>query len=92
MMCAAAIKDGAGLEEKADTGIVNQHAYGVIAAKTITYDGETRVIVQMRNPWGSFEWKGDFSDNWDGWTPELKKQVNFVNADDGCFWMPYEDF
>jgi len=46
----------------------------------------------LRNPWGTFEWTGDWSDKSTKWTPELKKQLNFVAADDGIFWMPVEDF
>ena len=46
----------------------------------------------MRNPWGSFEWKGDWSDNSPCWTDQAKKQVNLKNVDDGSFWMDLENF
>jgi len=49
--------------------------------------------VKLRNPWGSGEWIGDWSDNSDLWTDELKDQVSFDGGhDDGIFWMSYEDF
>jgi len=38
------------------------------------------------------EWTGDWSDNSDKWTPELKKECNLVVAEDGLFWMALEDF
>lgn len=38
------------------------------------------------------EWQGAWSDNDSRWTPELKKQCNWVAADDGSFWMAIEDF
>jgi len=29
-------------------------------------------LVELRNPWGSGEWTGAYSDNSPEWTPELK--------------------
>ena len=49
--------------------------------------------MKLRNPWGSFEWNGDWGDQSDCWTPELKEQVNLVaDTEDGTFWMSFEDF
>ncbi len=46
----------------------------------------------MRNPWGYGEWKGDWSDSSDKWTPELMKECDHKIANDGIFWMTPEDF
>ena len=46
-------------------------------------------LVKLRNPWGKGEWSGDWSDGCYKWTPQLKKQLNFVNQDDGSFFMSY---
>ncbi len=46
----------------------------------------------MRNPWGKYEWNGDFGDKSKLWTPKLKEQVGFVGGDDGVFCMKLEDF
>lgn len=48
--------------------------------------------MKLRNPWGSFEWKGDWSDNSEFWTDQAKKQVGLTTADDGSFWIDYEEF
>lgn len=59
--------------------------------------GKTVNLLQLRNPWGKFEWKGKWSDTSDCWTEETKKQVS-LNADsdpsegDGLFWMSFKDF
>lgn len=47
-------------------------------------------LVQLRNPWGDFEWKGDWSDSSDLWTDEIKKQVEYNDAE-GLFWMSFKD-
>jgi hypothetical protein len=56
-------------------------------------DGEKLRLLQLRNPWGTFEWKGDWSDKsalW-GQYPSVKKDLH-VDADDGAFWISYDDF
>ena len=46
--------------------------------------------MQLRNPWGDFEWKGNWSDESDLWTEDTKAQVDFKD-EDGLFWMSLED-
>ena len=47
----------------------------------------------MRNPWGNFEWHGDWSDrDTINWTSELKSKLDFQNKNDGSFWMSWNDF
>jgi hypothetical protein len=50
-------------------------------------------IVNIRNPWGSFEWTGDWSDNSHLWTSQIKQEVGFDGMkEDGIFWMSFQDF
>ena len=77
-------------------GIVQGHAYTFLNATLLdTGEGEERVV-QLRNPWGSGEFKGKWSDSYHGWKkisePE-RKRIDFdSNRDDGIFFMTYEDF
>ncbi len=48
------------------TGLVAGHAYGILNV-LLTKDGKFKLI-QLRNPWGSFEWKGKWSDGSREWT------------------------
>lgn len=74
-------------------GLITEHSYGLIAAKRLKdKNGKEIQLVQLRNPWGNFEWNGDWGDTSDLWTDELKRECNFsANADDGLFWMSFED-
>jgi hypothetical protein len=54
-------------------GLVDAHAYSLISAKIVTYKGRQTKLVQVRNPWGKREWKGDWSDSWPGWTDKVKE-------------------
>lgn len=45
-------------------GIVNNHAYSLLNV----YEHENRNIYKIRNPWGKFEWKGQYHDNSPLWT------------------------
>lgn len=42
----------------------------------------------MRNPWSTEGYYGPFSDKSNYWTASYKQQVNYVNANDGKFFMP----
>lgn len=74
-------------------GIIQGHAYTILDSKeVINKEGQKERIIQIRNPWGEFEWKGDWGDDSNKWTPKLKKECKLVKADDGIFWMSVLDF
>mmetsp|Transcript_8610 Transcript_8610/g.8569 ORF Transcript_8610/g.8569 Transcript_8610/m.8569 type:complete len:676 (+) Transcript_8610:23-2050(+) len=75
-----------------ELGLVTLHAYSVIAAREVTSRRGPEKLLQIRNPWGEQEWQGDWSDNSDLWTPELKQELGWSNVNDGTFWMAYDDF
>ena len=84
---------GAGSQSGKDTdtndqGIVKGHAYSILEVKQV----DKHRLLQMRNPWGHKEWSGRWADNSPEWTPRYKKLLNYVNADDGTFWISIEDF
>jgi len=60
----------------------------------ITGNAKHHKLLKLRNPWGTFEWKGDWSDKSKLWkeNPHIAKKLEFEDSDDGCFWMSYEDF
>ena len=70
-------------------GLVPGHAYSLIEAK----EYKNVKLVKIRNPWGQFEWDGDWSDKSSKWTDEMKNAFNpILDEDDGTFWMSFEDF
>lgn len=71
-----------------ELGLISNHSYGIL---NILEKGSIKLI-KLRNPWGKFEWNGDWSDNSKKWTPELKKMAVLTEKDDGSFWMCLKDF
>ena len=70
-------------------GLVPGHAYTIILVK----EALGHRLLNIRNPWGTFEWDGDWSDKSSLWTKEMKAEVKPVLEDnDGTFWMSYNDF
>lgn len=71
-------------------GLVGGHVYSVL--KVVEAGGE--MLVCLRNPWGTGEWAGKWSDkNTNGeWTDAMKAATGFTNAQDGTFWMSIQDF
>ena len=70
-------------------GLVPGHAYAIIQCK----EAHGNKLLNIRNPWGNFEWDGKWCDSSPLWTHEMKEAVKPVlNEKDGTFWMSYEDF
>lgn len=47
-------------------------------------------LLNIRNPWGTFEWDGDWSDKSNKWTQEFKDHFKPVlDENDGTFWMSF---
>lgn len=71
-------------------GIVPGHAYSIIGAKQYK---NTRLL-NIRNPWGQFEWGGKWSDqDKASWTREMVQAFKpEFNTADGSFWMDYSEF
>ncbi|CAG9328628.1 unnamed protein product [Blepharisma stoltei] len=92
IMCAQAGSTKASQRLLESMGLVGAHAYAIIqSAEVETADGKVK-LVELRNPWSTLEWKGDWSDHSDKWTPELRSALHVTDEDDGTFWMSYEDF
>lgn len=73
-------------------GLVPEHCYGIIRAARVKDKKKKLVeLVQLRNPWGNFEWTGRWGDKSDCWTKKLKKELNYEFKDDGLFWMEFQD-
>mmetsp|Transcript_7006 Transcript_7006/g.17882 ORF Transcript_7006/g.17882 Transcript_7006/m.17882 type:complete len:470 (-) Transcript_7006:265-1674(-) len=96
VMGASMIVKEAEREEKMDDGLVAGHMYSILqvrrAGATMGMGGTK--LLKLRNPWGTFEWKGAWSDGSKEWSdhPGIKREVDYKDTDDGTFWMEYRDF
>uniref|UniRef100_A0AC34QKD3 Calpain catalytic domain-containing protein n=1 Tax=Panagrolaimus sp. JU765 TaxID=591449 RepID=A0AC34QKD3_9BILA len=88
--------DPASFEAKTSTGLVRGHAYSVTGLQTVHGPYGETVLLRIRNPWGNeAEWNGAWSDDapeWNYISPEQRHQMNFVQRNDGEFWMSFDDF
>ena len=81
IMAASAGSTEASAEGLEELGLVAQHSYGLLKACEITDGfGEKVRLVQLRNPWGDFEWTGDWGDSSDCWTDDIKQQCEYEDA------------
>ena len=67
--------------------------FGASSTKTesASADVETLRLIKLRNPWGRREWRGEFSSKSMAWTKRLGDTLSRTRADDGTFWMSYQD-
>lgn len=70
-------------------GLLPNHCYAVLSAKTV----DSVQLLKLRNPWGHYEWRGDWSDTSSLWTPEALSEMEMEgHTDDGVFCMALPDF
>lgn len=67
------------------------HAYSLIAVNEFEHQEKIVKLCKLRNPWGTFEWNGAWSDGSSEWTPQLDAMLDHQNADDGTFFIPYDE-
>lgn len=76
--------------ENSIAGLVKEHAYSIL--RIVEYSNNTKIL-KVRNPWGVFEWTGDWSKTSPLWTGDLKKKIQpELEKEDGSFWISYKHF
>ncbi|KAL7273069.1 hypothetical protein RUND412_004093 [Rhizina undulata] len=69
-------------------GIQKHHSYSVLRA----VEAKGQKLVLLKNPWGTGEWTGAWSDGSKEWTAEWMTLLDHKFGDDGIFWMSFDDF
>ncbi|XP_038567861.1 calpain-9 [Micropterus salmoides] len=93
--CSIDITSSAESEAKTTTGLVKGHAYSITGLDEVNFRGKMIQLIRIRNPWGQVEWNGPWSDDSREWTyvdKAEKTRLQQDSADDGEFWMEFEDF
>ena len=61
-------------ENRNAQGVVSGHAYSLISIHEVYDENENTIqLLRLRNPWGTGEWTGDWSDQSDLWTDDIKE-------------------
>jgi hypothetical protein len=87
-------------ESTAENGLVRGHAYSILdvqdpaTGSAFAWNKKRVRLVKLRNPWGKFEWTGEWSDKSSKWgeNGKIAKKLRFQESDDGMFWMTFDDF
>ncbi|XP_071101905.1 calpain-9-like [Haliotis cracherodii] len=73
--------------------LIGSHAYSLTGyCKARKFDGQYVPLLRIRDPHGTNEWKGPWSDGSPEWRTVLDKQRNHKQKDDGEFWICLDDF
>ncbi|KAJ3630297.1 hypothetical protein MTP99_011499 [Tenebrio molitor] len=73
--------------EYQNKGLRPRHAYSLLDVRDV--DGHR--LLKLRNPWGHFVWKGDWSDTSEKWTRSLRYELMPEGPQDGTFWISFTD-
>ncbi|XP_067879851.1 calpain-5-like [Heterodontus francisci] len=101
--CSIRPESGDQLEAQMGCGLVKGHAYGVTDIRKVRpgvgllsfFKNEKLFMIRMRNPWGSTEWNGAWSDGSEEWKrigQAEREKMGVTVRDDGEFWMNFDDF
>ncbi|XP_008433678.1 calpain-5 isoform X1 [Poecilia reticulata] len=101
--CSIRPAEGETVESVLDCGLVRGHAYGITAVRKVRLvenpprtGGTSRLfMVRMRNPWGTTDWKGAWSqgsEQWQQLSRAEREKMGIVVRDVGEFWMDFQDF
>ncbi|XP_019129892.2 calpain-5 isoform X1 [Larimichthys crocea] len=101
--CSIRPAEGETVESVLDCGLVRGHAYGItavrkvrLAEKLLQAGGMTRLfMVRMRNPWGTTDWTGAWSQGsqqWQQMSRAEREKMGLNVRDIGEFWMDFKDF
>ena len=82
------VGEGTAGEAVLGCGLVSGHAYSLLAVTE--YQGTQ--LFQIRNPWGSGEWRGPWSDGSEEMSDEAKEALGHAGGDDGTFFMAAAEF
>ncbi|CAD6198688.1 unnamed protein product [Caenorhabditis auriculariae] len=84
-------------ELQLSNGLICGHAYSLTSLHTVkNLKGKQVPLLRLRNPWGnSREWRGAWSDGSSEWRTideQTKEDLGIEFAQDGEFWMTFDDF
>lgn len=65
------------MDDVISKGTATQQAFEVLGTQEIQHMGKQVRLIKLCNPWEFFEWEGDFSVRWAGWTPELRSMLDY---------------
>ncbi|XP_071374798.1 calpain-5 [Centroberyx affinis] len=101
--CSIRPAEGETVESVLDCGLVRGHAYGITAVRKVRLgekllkkcEASRLFMVRMRNPWGTTDWTGAWSQGSQQWQQmgrSEREKMGLIVRDVGEFWMEFEDF
>jgi hypothetical protein len=100
MSCSISPMEGETQQERLPNGLVIGHAYGITGIEKIQApfwkkNRKNIILIRLHNPWGEIEWNGPWSDKSEEWqkiSKSKRKKMGFKIAEDGDFWMSFDDW
>ena len=94
IICASAGNEDISCREFRDMGLVSNHSYALIQVKQLNAGGSKLRALQLRNPWGRMEYKGNLTNELTALSPANLKELGYIQGDHnkGAFWMEFQEY
>eukprot|EP01103_Thecamoeba_quadrilineata_P021520 TRINITY_DN9915_c0_g1_i1.p1 TRINITY_DN9915_c0_g1~~TRINITY_DN9915_c0_g1_i1.p1 ORF type:complete len:466 (-),score=101.06 TRINITY_DN9915_c0_g1_i1:166-1563(-) len=69
-------------------GLLPNHLYSLLQVKTTSCG---KRVVQLRNPWGRSNWKGELCQGSSQWTESVAKELEYRGGNEEEFWLTFQE-
>jgi len=78
--------------DDAEDGVGSDKGYSYSVIGTHTLKSDNTRLIKIRNPWGNEGFRGTMTDKDPRWTDEVKKELGYLNGNDGAFWIDLNNY
>lgn len=72
-----------------ELSLVREAGYTILNIQKVRTLNETPYIVQIRNPFNTFKWEGDWGPESELWTDEIRDQCSKIDDEYTTFWVDF---
>lgn len=89
------LPEAPGQVRQLNNGLVTARAYTINGYAEIPVQGQSAILIRLKNPWGPAQWLGTWSARshvWSTVSEGIKQKLGLADLHESEFWMGFSDF